>query len=96
MNLIDEVKDISNTQKISDSFAYHFLNAGFLFGTSLSTKKVFADYEGKQTVLGDILDKSPCSSNCLVISSAASFSFPIALRYLAFSKFIVFQAIAWY
>ena len=58
LNLIDEVKDISNTQKISDSFAYNFLNAGFLFGTSLSTKKVFADYEGKQTVLGDILDKS--------------------------------------
>ena len=58
LNLIDEVKDISNTQKISDSFAYHFLNAGFLYGTSLSTKKVFADYKGKQTVLGDILDKN--------------------------------------
>ena len=58
LNLIDEVKDISNTQKISDSFAYHFLNAGFLFNTTISTKKVFPDYNGKQTVLGDILDKS--------------------------------------
>ena len=58
LNLIDEVKDISNTQKISDSFSYHFLNSGFLFNKTLSTKKVFADYKGKQTVLGDILDKN--------------------------------------
>ena len=57
-HLVDEVKDISNTQKISDSFSYHFLNSGFLFNKSLCTKKVFADYDGKQTVLGDILDKN--------------------------------------
>ena len=58
LNLIDKVNDISSTKRISDNFNYHFLNSGFLFNTSLSTKKVYADYEGKRTVLGDIIDKT--------------------------------------
>ena len=34
------------------------MNSGFLFNTTISTKKVFPDYNGKQTVLGDVLDRT--------------------------------------
>jgi DNA (cytosine-5)-methyltransferase 1 len=57
LNLTEDIKDIADTQKISDSFSYHFLNAGFLFNSTISTKKVIPEYKGKRTVLGDILDK---------------------------------------
>lgn len=57
LNLSEEIKDIADTQAISDKFAYHFLNSGFLFNTTISTKKVIPEYDGKRTVLGDMLDK---------------------------------------
>jgi len=57
LNLTEDIKNIADTQKISDNFSYHFLNAGFLFNSTISTKKVIPEYDGKRTVLGDILDK---------------------------------------
>lgn len=58
LNLFDEIKNISDTQSISDTFSYHFLNSGFLFNNIISTKKVFPFYKEKQKVLEDILDKT--------------------------------------
>ncbi|NBQ23543.1 MAG: hypothetical protein EBU26_04620 [Verrucomicrobia bacterium] len=58
LNLHDEIKNISDTQAISDNFSYHFLNSGFLFNTTLSTKKVESYYNGKIGVLFSCLDKN--------------------------------------
>jgi len=57
LNLHDEIKNIGDTQAISDNFSYHFLNSGFLFNTTLSTKKVEPFYNGKIGILFSCLDK---------------------------------------
>ena len=57
LNLTEDIKNISDTQAISDKFSYHFLNSGFLFNTTINTKKVLPDYNGKIGVIGTLLDK---------------------------------------
>ena len=56
--LFDEIDYINDTQLISDKFSYHFLNSGFLFDKTISTKKVFPSFKGKRQLLGNILDKN--------------------------------------
>ena len=57
LELHETIRNIKDTQKISDKFAYHFLNGGFLFNDVLSTKKVIPLYKKKVKTLKDILIK---------------------------------------
>ena len=57
LDLQETIKDIKDTQAISDKFAYNFLNSGFLFNDVLVTKKVIPVYKKKVKTLRDILIK---------------------------------------
>ena len=57
LQIQEEIKNIKDTKKISDSFSYSFLNSGFLFNKTLKTEKVVPIYRKKLKTLKDVLIK---------------------------------------